>query len=922
MFRIRVHLSRLPQLAALLVALLLAVPALAQTTGAVRGMVTDDDGLSIPNVTITLFSDSLIGGAQQRATDGNGEYHFVELPPGDYDITATKGGFKSVTVAGLVVQIGRTVVRNIEMPIADAGEETIEVVATRNPVDTEETSHGEVLTKDFLQKIPAGRSYQSAVQMAAGVTAGSGGNPNMGGGAYNENTYMLDGANITDPVTGTFSVNFNYDAIEQIEVVLGGYEPEYGVSLGGVINLVTETGTNNLEFDTSIFYMNGNWHPRMDERYTADGYSLAPTGFDSDFQTLTVAAKISGPIVRDRAWYIVSYQWSRSLIANTGIAVPRDFDGHYLLAKATVQPSSEHRLSAFFQMDPSTIDNLAQTDPFVKPEAQNRQTQGGYVAQGRWQWFLSPDANLDTQFTLQKSFLEVGGVPCTHNRDLGYHPCKPDEPEGYVDWDTPGRTGLYGAYDSVAYGYFYFDDRYRYQASSKLSLLSVDDPLGGTHDLKFGVEAVQTVWDQIQGYSGNTLYYDLNEVSYDPNTFKNYYWLEITGPIKFRTTQSQWNVFLQDAWKPVSNLTVKYGVRFDNVVSRNDLGEPVLAGALWGPRLYAAWDPWGDQKTKIGGGYGRFNDTGRLGVASFTSAANYGSKLYLGEYFGQGNSESGYLNGYGELYDVSPRDNLNVSHDNLSMPRQDELLFLFQREIVRDVAFGSNLSYKMTRRMYEYDELNVIYDEDGTGVIGSRYGDPLINIYRLRTPLLAKRNYIQGDFYLDKVQSRRWAGRLTYTYTQSIGSSTSALSGSFANDPQSQYNYGPMSTDLRHVVKGYAYWSLPTDPWVQTLGASFEYYSGAPLERRYWDDWDMGYNTRIRDRGVYSRFEPQWILSFKFSQDIDVRKGKLVLDFEAQNITNNRAPEDMSAAFYSLNRLFAYSRQDPLRLQLGVRYQF
>src|SRR5690606_36272415 len=143
--------------------------------------------------------------------------------------------------------------------------------------------------------------------------------------------------------------------------------------------------------------------------------------------------------------------------------------------------------------------------------------------------------------------------------------------ENYIDWETPGRVGISGAYDSVNYGFFYFDDRFRYQASTKLSILSVKDPLGGSHDFKIGAEAVQLVWDQIQGYSGNTLYYDLNAVSFAPDTFRNHYWLEITGPIKFRTTGSQWNFFVQDSYKPVPNLTFKYGVRFDNSVMRDDL---------------------------------------------------------------------------------------------------------------------------------------------------------------------------------------------------------------------------------------------------------------------------------------------------------------------------------------------------------------
>jgi hypothetical protein len=884
-----------------------------------KGSVLDEDGMEIPGVLVTIASDQLIGGAQSRQVNDDGSYRFSALPPGSYVVKAEKEKFRTVEVTGVQIQVNRTTVQPITMKLASS-EGEIDVIGTAEKVvDVDNVSRGQVLSKDFLRRIPAGRSYQSAVQFAAGVVGGS--NPNMGGGSYNENTYMLDGANITDPVTGTFSLNFNYDAIQQIEVLLGGYMPEYGVSLGGVINLVTQSGTNNLEFDTSVFYQNGNWRGRMDSRFTADGFQLAPTGFDSEFQLMTIAGRISGPLIRDRAWFIISYQHSRSLIANTGIPQPRDYDGHYVLAKLTVQPNSEHRFTTFLQLDPSSIDNQAQGNPFVKPEAQQRQYQGGYVTQLRWQWFLSPEANLDTQVVVQKSFIEVGSVPCTHNRSLGYHPCKATEREGDVDWETPARLGSFGAYDSVNYGYFYFDDRLRYQASTKLSLLGIEDPLGGTHDLKFGVEGVQTVWDQIQGYSGSTLFVDLNEVSYDPQTFKNYYWQEITGPIKFRTSASQWNFFVQDAWKPFSNLVVKGGVRYDNTVMRNDVGEPVVSVGMWGPRLYASWDPWGDQKTKIAGGYGRFNDTSRLAVASFTSAASYGSKLFLGEFFDSG--DQGFLNSSNLMYSYGPRENQNLSHDKIRSPRVDELSVIIQREIIEDIGIETNMAYKMTRFLYEFDEQNVVYDEDGSAVIGSRYSEPFNNIYRLRTPALAKRDYVQWDLAIYKVLSRRWFGRLTYTYTRSVGNSSSALSGSFANAPQTQYNYGPfLATDLRHVVKGYASWELPTDPWQQTLSATFEYYSGQPLERRYYSEEGMGYNLRIRPRGVYARFPSQWSVGVKFMQDIDVRRGKIQLSAEATNVFNNRAPDNFFATFYRENRLFSASRQSPLQIQLGARYEF
>lgn len=913
---------RFTQLAAVFIAfaaLFVSLPAFAQTTGQIRGEVVDADEFGIPGVTITLSSDQLIGGQQVRETNVDGAFVFVELPPGSYKIVATKEGFPTVNVNDIRVNLGRTVNQRIVM---DGGAEVIDVEGRKPVVDLEDTSRSQVLTKEFLQRVPTGRSYQQAVQLANGVVGGS--NPNMAGSASNENTYMVDGATITDPVTGTFSLNFNYDAIEQIEILLGGFMPEYGQSLGGVINLVTQSGTNNLEFDSSIYYTNGNWRRRKDARYTADGFQLGPTDFDTNFQQLQVAARVSGPIVRDRAWFIVSYQHSRSIIANTGIPLPRDFDGHYVLAKVTVQPNAEHRITAFTQLNPTSIDNTDQADIFVRPEAQGRQYQGGVVGQARWQWFLGANSSLDTQFVYQKLFLEVGGVPCTHSVDLGYHPCRPNELENETDWVTPGRFGRFGAYDSVNFPTFYFDDRSRYQVSSKLSLLSLEDPLGGTHDVKMGVEGVQTVWDQLRGVNSNLLYNDLNGTGWDPLTFSNWYRVEYTQPISFRTTGSQWNFFVQDSWKPLSNLVVKGGIRYDNSVMRNDVGEAVVGQSLWGPRLYASWDPFNDQKTKIAGGFGRFNDAGRLGVASYTSKSSVGAKIWLGEISPQ---TGDFASSQGSVVVYNPRENPVIAHDTLRAPRADEFTLTISRELVRDVALTTGGSYKMTRFIFEPDDQNIIYDEDGSAIIGSRYGNFQQRFPRLRTPQMARRNYLQWDTTLRKVNSRRWFAEATYTYTISSGTSLSSLSGAFLNDPQTRFNYGPLvSTDIRHTVKAFGSWTLPTDPWNQEIGFSFFYFSGQPLERFYWNDavpgGGGGYGLRIRPRGRYTRFPPEWSLGLQFSQYIDVRRGKVRLQAQLLNALNNRAPVNFLGAFYQQNRLFTSARQAPLRVQLGASYEF
>ncbi|MCB9677549.1 MAG: TonB-dependent receptor [Alphaproteobacteria bacterium] len=903
-------------------ALLVASPALAQTTGSLRVTVVDSDEFEIPNAEVTLSSPSLPGGAQMKTTSSSGIAVFSDLPPAsNYKVEV-----KSPAGEALVENVPIKISREYALTVTVAAGEVIVVEAKEKAVDTSSTSRGSVLTKEFLQRVPSGRTYQTAVQQAAGVAVGTGqgGNPNIGGAAQNENTYMLDGANITDPVTGTFSVNFNFDAIQQIEVLLGGYMPEYGVSLGGVVNVVTDSGSNNLEFNSSVFYTNGDWRPRMDERISADGTTLAPNGWDNTFQTIQIGAIVKGPVIRDKAFFILSYQHSRSLIAVSGTPQSRDFDAHYVLGKLTVQPSSEHRFTAFLQMDPTTIDNTYQGSPFLKDDSQGRQTQGGAVTSARWQWFLSPETNLDTVFTFQKSFIEASSVPCTHNRDRVQNKCQVDEAEGEIDWYTPGRIGQFGAFDSVNNIQYYFDDRFRFNLSSKLSLLAIEDPLGGTHDFKFGVEGSQLIWDQTQGINGNLVYYDLLAVPFDPESFANYFYVEYSKPIKFRTTGSQFNFFLQDSWKPVPNLTINYGTRFDNSVMRNDLGEPVLSANMWGPRLFAAWDPWGDQKTKIATGYGRFNDTGRLSVADFTSQSGYGAKLFLGEYFGSANG-TGFLNNQTLNYEYDPATNFNTSHDTLRNPRTDELVLILEREVITDFALSSSMSGKFTRNIFEFDDINIIYDENGSTNIGSRFGDPDTNRFRIRTPQLAKRDVFQWDLSARKVVARRWGGQIIYTYSQAFGSSNSALSGSFANDPQTQYNYGNLLNAQNHVVRVIGIWDLPTDPWTQQIGLFFVGASGYPIDRAYWSNVGVngGFGVRQRPRGTYTREPGFWDLSVRFQQVFDVRKGRLKLSVEAQNITNNRAGGFVSQNFIAqTNRYVLLNRQDPFRLQLGAIYEF
>ena len=578
----------------------------------------------------------------------------------------------------------------------------------------------------------------------------------------------------------------------------------------------------------------------------------------------------------------------------------------------TAQPNAEHRITLIGTTNPTTIDNTSQGSRFVKPEAQTRQAQGGYLGSLQWDWFISPEMFLETKTLLQKTYIESGAVPCTHDQDLGYHPCEPTESDNTIDFTTPGRVGLYNAFDSDNAGYFYFDDRWRMSAETKFSVLQVE--LGGTHDLKTGVSYSHTLWEQQYGYAGNLMFADLNALTYDPDTLQNYYWVETTGPYSFSAKSDHLGFFIQDVYKPIDNLTFRFGSRYDKSVLRNDLGEKIIDVGLWGPRFSVIWDPWSNGKTKIVGSAGRFNATGRLEVASFMSQSGLGTKLNLGEYFSEFESPSS------NNYSYTPNENTNSLAKNLTAPYSDEFSVGGERELIQDLAMQLYFTGKFTRNLWAADDLNLIWDEDGYNVLGDRDGSAERRL-RLRSPNIAQRNYFRTDVGLKRNMADRWAVEANYSLTYSKGSVMGSPSTVLAVSPQvKHYIDANLFTDVRHDVSAGFSWDIPDDPWTTRLGGVVFYESGNPKSRAYSGGYFNGSSMLKETAGNYAREEAWMSVNLKVDQAVPVRKGKLWAVAEVYNLFNSRQGDYASVS--GDNRWIIQGRQSPIELMLGARYEF
>ena len=228
----------------------------ADLAGQIRGRVLDTDGTAVPGTLLTVTSPTMIG-PRQAETNEDGEFLLTQLPTGEYRVEAVKPGFNTWATQGVRVSPGGTTTLTVTLALAQGGEVII-ITDTPPVVDVEKVRGGVNLTSAQLRDLPtAGRDYQSVVAVTPGVVGS--GNANMRGGMDSANQFYLDGVNITDPVTNTFSMNMNYDAIQELQVITGGMDAEYGRSLGGAVNIVTKSGSNELEVLGSVFYSDENF---------------------------------------------------------------------------------------------------------------------------------------------------------------------------------------------------------------------------------------------------------------------------------------------------------------------------------------------------------------------------------------------------------------------------------------------------------------------------------------------------------------------------------------------------------------------------------------------------------------------------------------------------------------------------------------
>src|SRR5215831_2997393 len=366
------------------------------------GQVTDSQGLVVPNATVTA-TNTATGVPHSSKTTSSGNYTIPNLPPGSYDLKVEAASFAPGESKGVKLNVGDQ--RDVNVTLAAAGKsEVVEVTAAAPLIETTKTDVSTNVDSLSMERLPTfagaggvSNDYAQLALTAPGVKMDTSGltSDMIGPGSINNraNLYNVDGANITDQlVSGRDGLGASVDEIQEFQVLTNNYNAEYGQAGGLVINAGTKSGTNQIHGDGHMYFRGRNLQAsspfyNLGLIQSAIPQSAPPTGVggpvrcpDSDFSAGVLTKvdgcprvpfhrkeggfTLGGPFIKDKLFWFGSWELSRqavplTLTPSTGsITVPQPINNHLWSTKLDWKINEKHTLSARFNEDWITQDNL------------------------------------------------------------------------------------------------------------------------------------------------------------------------------------------------------------------------------------------------------------------------------------------------------------------------------------------------------------------------------------------------------------------------------------------------------------------------------------------------------------------------------------------------------------------------------------
>ena len=234
-------------------------PALAQEQrGSLEGTVKDAQGAVLPGAVVEARSAALIG-VRSESTDANGNYRFPALPPGTYQVTAALSGFQTTKSQIVQLSVGQVLRVDVTLPLGGVTE-AVQVTAESTVLDVASARTATTLTARVIEELPRGRTFNTLLQLAPGVRAESkSGSVGVGGYQFDgtsgsENVFVVDGVDVSNIRNGSLGVQdaIPFEFVQELQIKSGGFEAEFGGALGGVVNVISKSGSDTFRGEGSV----------------------------------------------------------------------------------------------------------------------------------------------------------------------------------------------------------------------------------------------------------------------------------------------------------------------------------------------------------------------------------------------------------------------------------------------------------------------------------------------------------------------------------------------------------------------------------------------------------------------------------------------------------------------------------------------
>lgn len=567
-----------PLCIALVLALFL-IPGYAQSiqNGKINGKVLMESGEPVPGVAVTVFSDALISGSRTAVSSENGGFLFLELPIGQYRVEASLDGFRKSVASRVNVSAAAVSSVNLILTQGQITEE-VTVAADAPVVDVRTSTVDTKIKKELMEKLPTSRDAFYDLSLTAPGLADAGKDatwlpsPTAYGSGANENVFLVNGVNTTNPRGGAFGtmVNVNYNSVEEVRMVALGAKAEYGSSTGVAIDVVTKSGGNrfggSISFNSQLFAEKNNTPEETDGAdYGADYILHAGRNISNYSKTDMVASMgFGGALIKNKVWFYtglnyMDYQFKKPLFEPLLSTQRPMFD-----LKLTTEPFKNHHAWVAYHFEKTDVmgDTWGDNVPW-EAQVQMGRTETNNTMSAQWQWYPSQTTFVTAKYL---GFWTdwISRVP----DDASPNPA-------YINWWKVQQFGAAGHFP-------YAEGREAIRNTVQADVSQYAENFLGDHDMKFGVQYTNGSSNELNGYfTGKANFaYPVNYITNKDEYIETYgdeggmlwYVNEVQRDTALTVRKfEQLGLFFDDQWAVNDRLTINLGLRYDKW--RNWYGE-------------------------------------------------------------------------------------------------------------------------------------------------------------------------------------------------------------------------------------------------------------------------------------------------------------------------------------------------------------